>query len=98
VTNTEAVDMAVRTDIFCVEDLKKERTKCSFNQEELTNLLDGGKEMTALRRKMCESFFNDPVFTDGTPVDYLSHEERYGNELRKACHALQKLNAENYTI
>lgn len=34
------------------EDLRKERTMCSFDLEELTNVLDDGVEKTELRRKM----------------------------------------------
>lgn len=34
------------------EDLQKERNKCQFNIEELTNFLDGGAHLTASRRKM----------------------------------------------
>lgn len=33
-------------------DLKKERENCSFNKEELTNLIDGGKEKTTERREL----------------------------------------------
>jgi hypothetical protein len=33
-------------------DIAKERNKCSFNKEELTWLFDGGKEKTAVRRKL----------------------------------------------
>lgn len=34
------------------EDLRKEREKCTFNIEELTNFLDGGVNMTIRRRKL----------------------------------------------
>lgn len=34
------------------EDLKRERSKCEFDVEELTNFLDGGAHLTASRRKM----------------------------------------------
>jgi acyl-CoA oxidase len=33
-------------------DLKKERQNCPFNKEEITNLLDGGKEKTAERKQL----------------------------------------------
>lgn len=32
-------------------DLTKERQQCSFDIEELTNLLDGGSDNTEIRRK-----------------------------------------------
>ena len=31
-------------------DLKRERSHCSFDKEEITNLIDGGKEKTKERR------------------------------------------------
>lgn len=34
------------------EDLKREREKCTFNTEELTNFLDGGADKTLRRRKL----------------------------------------------
>lgn len=33
-------------------DLQKEREKCTFNVEELTNFLDGGAKKTLSRRKL----------------------------------------------
>lgn len=74
----------------CVDDLRKERLKCSFNKEEITNLIDGGKEKTASRRKLEELFLSDPEFLDPVRPEYLSHEDRYANELRKACYMVRK--------
>lgn len=34
------------------DDLRKERTMCTFNLEELTNLLDDGVEKTKQRREI----------------------------------------------
>ncbi|KAK7067249.1 Acyl-coenzyme A oxidase (Acyl-CoA oxidase), partial [Halocaridina rubra] len=45
-----------------------------------------------------KSFLNDPEYDDETPLSYLSHEDKYSNELRKACHTFQKLKDESYTI
>jgi len=36
-------------------DLKRERTNCPFDKEEVTNLLDGGVELTEDRRKLGEN-------------------------------------------
>lgn len=33
-------------------DLKRERQNCPFIQEEITNLLDGGKDKTAERKQL----------------------------------------------
>ncbi|KAG7175001.1 Peroxisomal acyl-coenzyme A oxidase 1-like 3, partial [Homarus americanus] len=84
--------MARPTDSQCVLDLKRERAKCSFNKEEITNLLDGGVEKTANRRQIEDLFLSDPEFLDPIRPEYMSHEDRYANELRKACHMVRKFN------
>lgn len=38
------------------EDLAKERLKCNFDLEEVTNILDGGKENTIKRRKIGKNY------------------------------------------
>ncbi|XP_045620326.2 peroxisomal acyl-coenzyme A oxidase 1 [Procambarus clarkii] len=83
--------MAPKSELKCVEDLKRERAKCTFNTEELTNIMDGGKEKTAIRREIQRVLINDPEFSDIVPQDYLSHEDRYGNELRKSVHLMKTL-------
>ncbi|XP_069192440.1 LOW QUALITY PROTEIN: acyl-coenzyme A oxidase 1 [Procambarus clarkii] len=84
--------MARPADGDCVPDLRKERSNCSFNKEELTNLLDNGKEKTLTRRKIENLFLSDPEFLDPIRPEYLSHEDRYANELRKACHMIRSIN------
>lgn len=46
-------------------DLKKERANCSFNKEEITHLIDGGREKTEERKELgkCLDTFED---SDGT--------------------------------
>jgi len=39
---------------YCNADLKRERANCPFNKEEITWLLDGGKEQTEMRHKLGE--------------------------------------------
>lgn len=39
------------------EDLAKERRACTFNIEEVTNILDGGKDKTLQRKKIGNCFF-----------------------------------------
>lgn len=73
-------------------DLKAERAKCSFNKEEITTMLDGGEEKTMQRRKIEKVFLSDPEFLDKIRPEYLSHEDRYANELRKACYMISKFN------
>lgn len=84
--------MAPSVKRYCVPDLQKERDHCSFDQEEITNLLDGGVSQTAFRRKLEYYFLNDPEFLDPIRPEYLSHEDRYANELRKACYLVRKFN------
>lgn len=38
-------------------DLRKERTTCTFDVEELTNFLDGGVEITDKKRKLGTATF-----------------------------------------
>lgn len=38
-------------------DLQKERAKCTFNKEEITNLMDGGEDKTQFRRRLGKYFF-----------------------------------------
>ncbi|KAJ8736601.1 hypothetical protein PYW08_007257 [Mythimna loreyi] len=67
------------------EDLVKERAKCTFNVEELTYFLDGGKDKT-LERKERERVIltkREELF-GGVPDEYLSHKEKYENSMRKA--------------
>ncbi|XP_063611858.1 peroxisomal acyl-coenzyme A oxidase 1-like [Penaeus indicus] len=81
----------------CVSDLENERKNCSFDKEELTNIMDGGVEKTQFRRRLEEYFLRDPEFLDSIGPDYMSHEDRYANELRKACHMIHKF-SENEEI
>ena len=41
-------------------DLAKERLNCPFHLEELTNILDGGPERTAERRRVQKVYFEHP--------------------------------------
>ncbi|KAG0723382.1 Peroxisomal acyl-coenzyme A oxidase 1 [Chionoecetes opilio] len=79
----------------CVEELRRERAGCSFNTEELTNILDGGKNITTRRREIEDLMCGDPVFKDEVPTEYLSHEDRYTNEVRKVCHLTRKMAQHN---
>nr|CAH0099019.1 unnamed protein product [Daphnia galeata] len=72
-------------------DLKKERQNCPFNKEEITNLLDGGKEKTAERKQLENYILSDEQLKDAVPMEYLSHADKYAEELRKACLLMHKL-------
>jgi acyl-CoA oxidase len=41
-------------------DLARERQNCSFSKEEITNLIDGGPDKTALRRRVEKMYFEHP--------------------------------------
>ena len=43
--------MGIQTKVDIHPDLAKEREDCPFDQEEITNVLDGGKEKTEQRRQ-----------------------------------------------
>ncbi|XP_028156323.1 probable peroxisomal acyl-coenzyme A oxidase 1 [Ostrinia furnacalis] len=66
-------------------DLVKERSKCSFDLEELTNLIDGGKKKTKQRRQMEDYALNSGASIDPVPEECLSIQERYENAVRKSC-------------
>ncbi|CAH0592211.1 unnamed protein product [Chrysodeixis includens] len=68
------------------EDLVKERKKCTFNVEELTQLIDGGEDKTKERREVEDMVINAGGLStkNEVPEEYLSHKERYENAIRKA--------------
>jgi acyl-CoA oxidase len=41
-------------------DLAKERANCPFSKEELTNIIDGGPDKTAERRRVEKMYFEHP--------------------------------------
>ncbi|KAG6460350.1 hypothetical protein O3G_MSEX011938, partial [Manduca sexta] len=66
------------------EDIQRERNKCDFNVEELTNYLDGGVEVTRKRRELEIKVLSVKGLLDEVPEEYLSHKEKYENAIRKA--------------
>ncbi len=97
-------------EIYENPDLKKERQNCPFNKEEITHLLDGGKEKTIERKQLgkikkyrcldnSKQYFlflenyilSDEQLKDAVPMEYLSHADKYAEELRKACLLMHKL-------
>ncbi|XP_026731719.1 probable peroxisomal acyl-coenzyme A oxidase 1 [Trichoplusia ni] len=83
------------------EDLIKERAKCSFNVEELTNFLDEGRDKTLERREREKLILTKKEEIFGGPPDhYLSHKEKYENAIRRAVvlfSLIRKLHAKNNT-
>ncbi|XP_065568107.1 acyl-coenzyme A oxidase 1-like isoform X10 [Artemia franciscana] len=70
--------------------LQEERKNCTFNRLEITNLLDGSAKATENRRELERFILSFPELQDKIPIDYLSHEDRYAEELRKACLLIRK--------
>ncbi|CAH2262990.1 jg18692 [Pararge aegeria aegeria] len=66
-------------------DLAKERLKCNFNIEEVTNIIDGGKDKTVQRKKIEDIALNNGASLDEVPEECLSIKERYENAVRKSC-------------
>ena len=65
-------------------DLKKERSKTTFNVEKITNMLDGGKDRTDRRRYLEAVIERDPsgVF-DNTDNHYLHRTQRHVRAIAK---------------
>ena len=53
----------------------------------LINLCDSNKQFCFIE----EFILSDPELKDPVPMEYLSHEEKYSAELRKACLLFTKL-------
>ncbi|XP_008552006.1 probable peroxisomal acyl-coenzyme A oxidase 1 [Microplitis demolitor] len=73
------------------KDLQRERNNCTFKPIELTHLLDGSPEKTAVRREREEYFLSDPELKDKIPNSYCSHKELYEDAIRKGCILLRKI-------
>ncbi|VVC95918.1 unnamed protein product [Leptidea sinapis] len=67
------------------KDLLKERSRCQFDIQELTNVLDGGKRQTLRRKKMEDFVLSGDAHKDEVPDECLSIKERYENAVKKSC-------------
>ncbi|XP_049873339.1 probable peroxisomal acyl-coenzyme A oxidase 1 [Pectinophora gossypiella] len=65
------------------EDLQRERNRCTFNIEELTNFKDGSPEKTKLRKQREKMVHDIAEFYEGTPEEYLGHKEKYEDAIKK---------------
>lgn len=74
-------------------DLQKERAKCTFNPKELTHFLDGSEMKTNERKAREKHFLEDPELKSPVPLEYLSHKEKYEENVRKACVIFRKMQA-----
>ncbi|XP_038208249.1 probable peroxisomal acyl-coenzyme A oxidase 1 [Zerene cesonia] len=76
-------------------DLQKERATCTFNVEELTNILDTGVEYTTERRALEDLVFSVKELKDDIPEEFMSHKQKYENAIRKAVLLHKVLNSGN---
>ncbi|CAH2049994.1 unnamed protein product, partial [Iphiclides podalirius] len=60
-------------------DLMGERLKCNFNIEEVTYIIDGGRDKTLQRKQ------DSGASEDSVPEECLNLKERYENAVRKSC-------------
>ncbi|CAG9117946.1 unnamed protein product [Plutella xylostella] len=78
------------------EDLVAERRKCTFDTQELTYIIDGGKEETQKRHEVENIVTSIPELQDPIPEEYMSHKEKYENAVRRACYVTKAL--KNFVI
>ncbi|XP_066207081.1 peroxisomal acyl-coenzyme A oxidase 2 isoform X2 [Saccopteryx leptura] len=66
-------------------DIESERHQPSFNVERLTNILDGGAQNTALRRKVESIIHSDPELSL-KDIYFMTQNERYEAAVKKKFH------------
>ncbi|NXI71961.1 ACOX2 oxidase, partial [Anseranas semipalmata] len=71
-------------------DLASERQTASFSVERLTTMLDGGAELTRVRRAVVEAIESDPVFSREHQY-FQNQNERYEAAVRKAVYLQKKM-------
>lgn len=64
--------------------LRAERVKCSFDQEYLTNLIDGGDFLTEARRKAKKIVMSLQKMKEAPRFQFMNREEIYAEAMRKA--------------
>jgi len=71
-------------------DLALERSRASFNPEEITHLLDGGPNRTVRRRRLQDIIENDPtdIFSN-EENNYLSRTDRHVRAMAKSVRLLE---------
>eukprot|EP00095_Tigriopus_kingsejongensis_P009257 maker-scaffold922_size80897-snap-gene-0.22 protein:Tk09257 transcript:maker-scaffold922_size80897-snap-gene-0.22-mRNA-1 annotation:"probable peroxisomal acyl-coenzyme a oxidase 1" len=65
-------------------DLVEERKNCTFVSEELTNLIDGGKDATNERRRLEKHFLQSGSILDEVDLDAIGSVERYEHDIKKS--------------
>ncbi|XP_023945597.2 probable peroxisomal acyl-coenzyme A oxidase 1 [Bicyclus anynana] len=73
------------------EDLKREREKCSFNMNDLINLMDGGPDKTKMRREREDIMISRRDAYADIPEEYLSYKEQYEQAVKKSAYVFSLL-------
>jgi Acyl-coenzyme A oxidase N-terminal len=76
--------------------LKEERQQIDFNQEQLTNIIWGGKEKLDRHRNLMQIFANDPILKNDHYSYEFSREESMERQYQKIAR-IYKLNIEELT-
>lgn len=76
-------------------DLLEERAKCNFNQEELTEIIYGGKELRDEYLSWHKDMEKDPILQNNEKFYEMTREEMMENQMRK-IKRLYELNREKY--
>uniref|UniRef100_A0A8C4NGW4 Acyl-coenzyme A oxidase n=1 Tax=Eptatretus burgeri TaxID=7764 RepID=A0A8C4NGW4_EPTBU len=71
-------------------DIKKEREGPAFDVEAVTNLLDGGRDVTERRRQLEALVENDPEFLS-QPLSFLSQSGRYDHAIKRCARMIQQI-------
>ncbi|KAL3852532.1 hypothetical protein ACJMK2_016159 [Sinanodonta woodiana] len=77
-------------------DLQKERDTRTFNTDELTYILDGGKEKTRRRREIEKLLFAEPLFHCDSLAKF-SKSELYENAIHRTLRINELKKANNWT-
>ncbi|XP_021378180.1 peroxisomal acyl-coenzyme A oxidase 1-like [Mizuhopecten yessoensis] len=78
-------------------DLAKERSKATFDVEQLTYALYLGKERTERKRYLEDLAVNDPVIKECKPWAFCSREEQYEMALKKHIHIAKQIKLLGFT-
>ncbi|CAD5234691.1 unnamed protein product [Bursaphelenchus xylophilus] len=65
-------------------DLTKERRAATFNVNELSEFIHGGKEVLARRKEILQFVESKPEFKQEIPIEFLSREQRYEQQAKNA--------------
>jgi acyl-CoA oxidase len=65
-------------------DITKERKAANFDLHELSAFIHGGAQILQRRKEILEFVESRPEFRDPIPIEFMSREQRYEEQSRKA--------------